>query len=405
MPDASRCEIWNEPGAGPADDGQSRRYTLRLAGTVRPREVLIDDRPHADWQQDGRSTVIELPAGPVGDPVTVLVTADGPLSALGPAHDATVRVADLRRLLGQPELAESELAAAVLALPDDHPSRPAALARLGGPLVRIDEHTAPDEAASVLGRVIVGAVAGERVSVQCNWTLERGGELQEFRQDPVELADSGQVVDAPFRWDDSLTPTRWTVAVHVRWDSRWGEVRLSSRHRAAVLNPSLPSWAAAITAPDAEPDPAAWRLFQADPFDLDFAQLTDRYGLPLQHDPAGRPDQACIVHARTRLTVLQDCTAAFEYFASDDVEVELDGRRLTADQTDAGRSLFYELHPHPRRTEPARLTAGSHELLFRCAKSPELPWYQWCLSVSAVDSNGEVLLGVSSDAGVASVAG
>ena len=36
-------------------------------------------------------TVIELPARPAGEPVTVLVTADGPLSALGPAHDATVR--------------------------------------------------------------------------------------------------------------------------------------------------------------------------------------------------------------------------------------------------------------------------------------------------------------------------
>ena len=70
--------------------------------------------------------------------------------------------------------------------------------------------------------------------------------------------------------------------------------------------------------------------------------------MPLQHDPAGLPDQACTVHARTRLAVLQDCTAAFEYYASDDVEVELDGRRLTADdETGAGRNLFYELHPSP----------------------------------------------------------
>jgi hypothetical protein len=404
MPDESRCEIWIQPGDGPAADAELRRYALRLAGTVRPREVLLDGRPHADWRQDGLLTVIELPGRPADQPVAVQVSADGPLSALGPAHDATVRAADLRRLLGRPELAESELAAAVLALPDDHPSRPAALARLGGPAVRVDEHTAPDEAANVLGRVIVGAGAGERVSVQCSWTLERGEDVQVFTQHPVELDDGGQVFDAPFRWDDSLTPTRWTVAVHARWASRWGEVTLRSQHRAAVLNPSLPSWAVAITPPDTEPEPTAWRLFQADPFDIDFAELTDRYGLPLQHDPAGRPDQACTVHARTRLTVRQDCTAAFAHYASDDVAVWLDGRQLAADGTDGGPSLFYELHPRPRRTEPVRLTAGSHQLLFRCAKAAELPWYQWCLSVSVVDPDGgEVLLGISSDAGVASV--
>ncbi|MFL6162877.1 MAG: TIM-barrel domain-containing protein [Jatrophihabitantaceae bacterium] len=399
MPDESRCEIRILPGAGTGAPDQ-RQYRLRLAGTVPPREVLLDGEPHLDWRQDGLLTVIELPPRPADQPVVVLVSADGPLCALGPAHDAAVRAADLRRLLGRPELTEPELAPAVLALPADHPSRPAALGRLGGPALRVDEHTAPDEAAEVLGRVIVGVGAGERVSVQCDWTLERGEQVQTFSSDPVEVGGAGLVIDAPFRWDDSLTATRWSVLVSACWDSRWGEVRLEHRHRGAVLNPSLPSWTVAVSQPGAEPAPAAWRLFQADPFDIDFAELTERYGPPLQHDPRSAPDQACTVHARTRLNLPHDREVAFAHHTSDDVAVFVDGRQLASDVTGAGPSRFYDLDPRPRRTEPVYLTAGTHDLLFRCAKAAELPWHQWCLTVSAVDpADGEVLLDIGCDAG------
>ena len=403
MPDESSCQILVLPDDGSASSDQ-RRYTLRLVGTARPTEVLLDGQPHADWQQDGRCTVIELPARPAGDPITVLVTADGPLSVLGPAHDAAVRAADLRRLLGQPELAESELAeselaAAVLALPADHPSRPAALARLGGPALRVDEHTAPDEAAHSLGRLIIGIGPGERVGVRCTWTLERGGDVRLFEQELDRVAEGGEVLDAPFRWDDSLLPARWTLAVTARWQSRWGEVTLAATHRSAVLTPALPSWAVAVTEPGAEPASADWRLFQSDPFDPDYGELTERFAVPLQHDPQSQPDQACWVHARTRLAVAVDCEVAFAYYSSDEVELLVDGRPLPTDGTGAGPTLFYELDQRPRLTEPVRLAAGSHELSVRCAKAAELPWYQWCLAVSAVDPNdGEVLLGVGCDA-------
>jgi hypothetical protein len=270
----------------------------------------------------------------------------------------------------------------------------------------VDEHTAPDEAANVLGRLIVGADPGERISVRCDWTLERGTEVRRFAQEPVPVPDGGLVIDAPFRWDDSLSPTRWTLAVTAHWQSRWGAVTLGHSHRSTVLVPCLPSWAAAVTDPGAQPAEADWRLFQADPFDIDYGELTERFGLPLQHDPRVDRSDACTVHARTRLLVPQNCTAAFSYYSSDEVEVLLDGRPLDADVTSGTPTRFYELDQRPRRTEPVQLTAGSHELTFRCAKTAELPWYQWCLAVSAVDpENGEVLLGITSDASVASAAG
>jgi Glycosyl hydrolases family 31 len=385
-PDESRCEVWIRPG-------ERCRYTIRLVGTVAPREVRRDGQPHPDWRQDGDRTVIELPY--CERPVSLEVIADGPLSALGPVRNASLRAEDLRRLLGRPELAAEALPAAVLALPADHPSRPAALARLGGPALRVDEHTAPDEAAGSLGRLVVGIGPGERSSVQCEWTLQRGLDVHTVSQDELPIPPGGRVIDAPFRWDDSLLPTRWTLLVTTRWAAESGEVTLRHRHRSEVLNPSLTCWAVAVCPPDAEPAEADWRLFQADPFDPDFAALTDRFGVPLQH--AGHPDGAWTVHARTRLAVPADCVAAFGYYSSDDVELFLDGQPLTGTGTEPAR--YYDLVQRPRLTEPVRLAAGQHELAVRCAKAAELPWHQWLLAVSVLDpDDGEVLLGVSSDA-------
>jgi len=286
---------------------------------------------------------------------------------------------------------------AVLALAEDHPSRPDALARLGGPGLRVDEHTAPDEAANTLGRLIVGVGPGERATVQCDWTLERGEQVRTVVQDERAVPDGGMVINAPFRWDDSLTPTRWTLLVTARWASEWGEVTMRHRHRSEVLVPGLTSWLAAVSAPDTSSDSADWQLFQADPFDPDFASLTDRYGVPLQHQ--GQPEGAWVVHARTRLAVTTDCVAAFAYYSSDDVELFLDGQPLAPASADAEPAWYYDLVQRPRRTEPIRLAAGSHELSLRCTKSAELPWYQWLLAVSAVDpDSGEVLLGITSDA-------
>jgi alpha-glucosidase len=397
-PDESRCEVWIRPaedgGARAADE--SRRYTIRLEGTVVPREVLCDGWPHSDWRQDGDRTVIELPFRPAGQPVSVLVTADGPLSALGPGRTAAVRAADLRRLLGRPELVADALPEAVLALPADHPSRPAALARLGGPVLRVDEHTAPDEAANSLGRLIAGIGPGERGTVHCEWTLERGTDVQTVSQDEQPIPAGGLVLDAPFRWDDSLTPTRWTVLVTARWDSAWGEVTLRHRHRSEVLNPSLASWAVAVCPPGAEPAEQDWLLYQADPFDPDFAALSDRFGVPLQHN--GQPDGARTVHARCRLTVPADCVATFGYYSSDDVAMFLDGRPLAPDETGTGPAQYYDLIQRPRLTQPVRLSAGTHDLSVRCTKAAELPWHQWLLSVSVLDPDGgDVLLGVSSE--------
>jgi hypothetical protein len=390
-PDPSTCLLRIEPGV-------ALRVTVRLEGTNAPSSVQLDGAEHVAWRQEGLTTVIELPERQ--DAVTVRVIADGPLSALGPIHDAQVRRADLERLLGLPDADEFSLITAAESLPERSANRASAIARLGGPAVRVDEHTAPDEAANVYGRLVVGLGDGERAELTGSWTLERGNSLQREPFGPVTVTDRGMVLDAPFAWDGTRTPSRWTLQVAARWRSAAGEVTVNRRHQSAVIWPALTSWLAAVTAPDViEAAVADWQLYQADPFDPDFAALSQRYVIALQHAPQSVPDRALLVHARTRLTVAEDAEVAFEYFSSDEVQVQLDGKPVAADVTGAPPSLFYDVHPLPRRTAAVHLSAGQHELRFRCEKRADLPWHQWVLSVSPVDpADARVVLGVSSEA-------
>jgi len=366
-------------------DGAARAYTVRLLGTSTPVEVLLDGAPHPDWEQDGEVTVVRVPAGAA----ELLVRADGPLSVLDAERNARRLAADLGRLLGQPGLSPDDLLTAVLSLPADDPARLVAIGRLGGPALRVDEHTAPDEAEQTLGRLVVGVGPAERVSVQCTWTLWRGDETLVYKADPVSVAAGGQVFDAPFRWDDTLIPARWELAVAARWQTPAGEVALNHRHRSAVLNPSLAAWTVSLNG-------SSESTVRADPFDPDFSQLTDRYPLPLRHHPGAVPDGPTHLRATARLRVTADCTAAFSYLSSDEVRISLDGEPVPADVTGRGPSRFYAPDPQPRQSEPVRLTAGEHDLLLVCDKAPELPWSQWTLSVSVVDpATGEVLLPVT----------
>ncbi|HTZ43096.1 MAG TPA: TIM-barrel domain-containing protein [Jatrophihabitans sp.] len=389
-PDERSCLLTIRPGAGVG----SRRYTVRLLGTTAPAEVRLNGAPHADWRQDGEVTVVELPAL-AGPSVELLVRAERALSVLGERRNRQVRRADLLRLLGN---LGDDPATAVLALPAEHPARGAAVGRLGGPAIRVDEHTAPDEAADTLGRLVIGVAPDERVTARCTWTLHRGGRTTVVDREPVPVAAGGEVFDAPFRWDDTLAPARWTVEVTAIWHAAHGDVVLRHRHESAVLNPSLAAWSVAITELGAaEPAGSGWVCHRAEPSDPDFGELTGRYLLPVRRDPRAVPDRAVTVHARTRLRAASERTVAFRYLASDEVEVLLDGVPIRPEVTGNGPARFYQLAPALRRTAAVRLTAGEHELVVRCAKAAELPWSQWCLAVEAVGTDGEVLLDLGCD--------
>ena len=57
------------------------------------------------------------------------------------------------------------------------------MARAGGPLIGIIEHTAPDEAADTLARVVVAAAG----TVEVHWRLERHGAVETILTGPIDI--------------------------------------------------------------------------------------------------------------------------------------------------------------------------------------------------------------------------
>jgi len=380
--DENRCVL-------SVDSPLARDYTIRLEGCPLIDRAEVDGVELPAGRVEGQTTVLEL--GRRESRFRLEVVGRGPLCGFGSDHNAELRRAEVSRLIGDLSLAE---------LPVDHPGRAAAIARLGGPAIAIQEHTTPDEAAEMLGRLVIGKGPGQQVRVQCTWQLQVGGTLEQVPVEAIEVPDAGLVLEAPCRWDDSLTPTRWSVEVQAEWDSEFGPIVVTERFDSAVLSPGISSWAVAVTEPEvAEPGVRDWQLHRADPFDIDFAQLSEPYEVPLQHDPGAVPDRDLLVHARTRLSCASDCTVAFQYWASGTPVVLVDGVEVAADVTGNPPARHYDLDPAARRTAPVALTAGEHELVLRGIKDAELYWYQWTLAVVVLDAaTGQPRLDVSSDA-------
>lgn len=378
-----------------------RRYTIRLEHTNRPLRVIVDGSEQTSWSYEGGRTAVPVAARPRSSGLHVEVITDGPLSIAGPEHNEELRVADLRQVLHDRFLMGADIGQIVRHLPEDSPARAQAVARAGGPLIRIIEHTAPDEAADTLARIVVAAAG----TVGVRWRLERHGAVETMPAGPIGIDPAGAVIDAPFRWDDSPDPARWSVIVSAAAD----DIVMRQSHQSAVLLPSIGSWRVAAdearSAPslteilsDLESRSRTWLLFDADPFDIDFPDLPQRYDIPLQHAPTSLPGRPYVIHAATRIDVADDTDVCFAYFSSDPVEIRVDGIPLEADVTGNPPAWFYDPHPRARRSAPVRLTAGTHTLLFRCAKAADLPWPQWCLSVSAQTLDGDVALALTASA-------
>ena len=303
--------------------------------------------------------------------------------AYGPAHDAAVRAADLRRLAGTDD------ADAIRAMTPVHP---AALARIGGPAVQVLEATAPEDAAAALGHVIVAAAEhGPPVEASVVWTLERGGAAEEHAAGPVTVAGDAAVFEAPFAWDGTFAPLRWTASV----TARWGDVVVEHEHRAEVVCPTIAAWEGAVV--DAADHAApAWADWTAGAGSIDFPELTAPAVLSFPDLATGVPAADRVACARTTLAVGADREVAFSYAAGGDVAIAVDGVEIDPDPAGAGPVPFYTLAPELRTSAPVALTAGRHEVVFRCREPDGEKARDWYLWASAVDpADGAVLLDVA----------
>jgi hypothetical protein len=380
MPDESRVVLTVAPGI-------ERSYTVRFRDVVEPADVLVDDAPATGWRWE--DTVLDVPVDRTSTAFTVDVSFRSALSTAGADHDSAVRAAELAVVTGS----DGDPVAAVLDLPLDSPARALGLARLGGPALHVIEHTTPDEAVATLGRVVVAAPEHAPLAeVDARWTLERDGRTETFGVDRRDVEGTELVLDAPFAWDGTLHPARWTVDVTVRW----GEFEVVHHHRSAELNPAVASWWIGV---DDGTGVADWDEWTVDPADIDFGSLAQRVTVRFRNWDRDL-DRATIGHALTTVTVPSDREVALSYVAGGDVQVLVDGTPVTSDDVTGRPAVkYFTLEPPVRRTSAVALPAGAHTVEFRCHAPENLAPVDWYLSAWVTDADGEPLLDVTSEAG------
>jgi alpha-glucosidase len=314
--DAWQVTIAPAQGACPAMPAE-RSYEIRLEASRAPLKVLVDGVETSAWRYDPESlvTVIDVPPRDRRRATTVLALDSGRLSALGPERNRACAVADVRRLLGLPADAATpaDPDGWLAALPADTPAvvsatdTPAAvanaIARLGGPFVRVIEFTAPDEAAQCYGRVIVGgpAAAGEPYEVEATFTLWQGGErtIRTVRRPaPGGAWAPSLAIDMPFAFDGRAVPTRWQAEVCLTWRG-W---RIVSTHRSALLFATVHFWRALYYNPHAAP--------------MDLAQVVDDAAVPEPSLPwqarRAEPERSANLRRPFGVMCAQDCRDALE---------------------------------------------------------------------------------------------
>jgi hypothetical protein len=218
-----------------------RQYEIRLEGSRRPERVTVDGADAASWTYDPETltTTIPIPMRDKRQPVTMTAVATGGISVLGESHNRQVIVADVRRLLGDRCPSEAGDVDAVLGLDAHVSGRADAIARLGGPFVRIIEFTTPEESSQQLGRVIVGAPvrADAPYDLDATFTLFREGR-SERRTIRVEGITESHILDVPFTFDGQVRTAQWQAEVKITWQ---GET-LTYTHQSQHLFPTIYAW-------------------------------------------------------------------------------------------------------------------------------------------------------------------
>ncbi len=364
--------------------GRPRDVVVRVEQVNRPVEVRIDGHQVDDWWF--ADATLHVPARLDAAPVTVEIAADGPLSRLGPAHNAQVRAADLARLAPSGGLLE--------VLQPGTQAHALAVARSGGPSVQVIEHTAPDEATQTLGQVIVAAPETGSATATVRWEIETGAGREEVEGKPTVVEGQALVVDAPTPWDGSGQPTRWRVEVRVSWDG----VEVVREHDSAVLNPAITSWL--VAAEPQAPEPEQWALHRLEPADIDFGNLVDRFIVRFRAWGQDAPPDA-IGWARTTVTVPDAREAAIAYVTGGPTRFWVDGQPVEADVTGQKPIKYLTAEPPPRRTAAFALSAGRHEILVACDQ-PASGIINWYVTAWLTTADGELMLDAAAEAPTAS---
>ncbi|MGC9347097.1 MAG: TIM-barrel domain-containing protein [Anaerolineae bacterium] len=212
-----------------------RAYELRFRGCRQPAMVLVNGEPAADWSYNAEASTatVRLPLLPKTQDLTVTLTSNEGIAALGSGRDARIVAKDVRRLLGEACPEDATDIDAVIAC--DGPGVQDAVARLGGPSFHGVESVTLDDAPQRLGRLVISPPAdGTPVDVAIDYTVERGPERKTYHQSRQGVT-APWIAETPFAFDGEVAPLRWRADLRLTWDGK----TLSGGYESKPLFPGI----------------------------------------------------------------------------------------------------------------------------------------------------------------------
>ena len=176
--------------------------------------------------------------------------------------------------------------------------------------------------------VVAAAEHGPPVEASVTWTLEGGDTATE----QVTVSGDAAVLAAPFAWDGTFAPVRWSAAVA----ARWGDEVVEHAHRSQVICPTFAVWTGRV-------EEAGWEDWTADLGSILFPELVAPAVLSFHELVPGAPDAERVAHARATLEVGAERAVAFAYAAGGPVSLAVDGTEVDADPAGTGPVPFYTL--------------------------------------------------------------
>lgn len=393
-----------------------RYYEIYLEG-VKPlaqMQVIGATDSSSRYDADTETTIVTFHQPDKTRAVRLVLSADkGPLSVLTAARNQTLVLQDVERLLGDYLPAQSDatqLTEAIIKLPASTVGRTDAIARLGGPFVRVIEYTTPRETAQQLATLIVAAPAKSTdCAIKVTWTLFRNNVPETFNSEATispENSDGGLVVQSPFAigTEDKVQSLRWSAEISINWDG----TALKYAYQSRALFPAIYDWRAVVFNRDEQPNfglkdvlingneinPALnWQNYQQEIATA--LTVEGPYHVPLhkQYLPrlkAGEPLEAYVVAV---INSPEEREARLEYRIAGPAEFYLNGQLVEEPEmlTSSGnvQSEVYNKFQHSRHSDLVRLQKGVNTLVIYSKPPTRQHW--WWLSVAVVRPDGALM--------------
>ncbi|NJN15044.1 MAG: hypothetical protein HC822_01400 [Oscillochloris sp.] len=371
-----------------------RTLMIRLERVESPQSVQVSGNVAHQWRYDAaeHSLIVEFPPLPKTLPLTVTFAADKPLSRATPERAAELRATAARRALDLADTIPADQLLDLALAATDRPAGQDALARLGGPFVRLFTYTTPEDAAQTLGRLVVSAAADRSpLSVRGTWRMI---DAEGIHEQPLALENlsADTIVACPFHWDGRIAALGWELDLELHWREYRirrhipGPTLFATVGAGKILSipaTQAPPPEAVITSEGAPKPEYPWRFWQRETDHDEFQSLVERENIPFNIDfSAG--DHIGYVSVSFRSPDIRPIIVAAQSFRP--MRFFLNGAPLHVAHHAPADAL--KLNADWSRSVPGQLNPGDNHLLVVCdLRAADSTWRAF-LHLMLLDANG-----------------